>query len=237
MLIERVCRRYFRRVGNRWYLRGEAVEGSLDNRLVEDEATVLDEKTAITWIRQRLQNTPMLIGELKPLWMRATGLLPAPISRDLSLDDLLSENFWRDSDSNRWREPTEDEREKMNDDRSIRVLHDSDRYIASSLNRATTDAERCDWIDVLFKACRQVEDGDMQRAGTRGFNAAEAFRLITRLFQSILRENVSVEAYVRAQKQTTVASNRISQSVRDDEELVRNERIKIKGPSLFDGVD
>jgi DNA modification methylase len=238
MLIERVCRRYFRRVGNRWYLRGEAVEGSLDNRLVEDEATVLDEKTAITWIRQRVQNSPMLIGELKPLWMRATGLLPPSVSRDLSLEDLLSENFWRDPDSNRWREPTDEEREKMNDDRSIRVLHDADRYIASSLHRATTDAERCDWIDVLFRACRQVEDGDMQSApALRGFNVAEAYRVITKLFQSILRENVSVQAYVRAQKQATVASNRISQSVRDDEELVRNERIKIKGPSLFDGVD
>jgi hypothetical protein len=170
--------------------------------------------------------------------MRATGLLPASVSQELSLDDILSENFWRDPDSNRWREPTEEEREKMNDDRSIRVLHDAERYIGGSLHRTTSDAERCDWIEVLFRACRQVEDGDTQSApALRGFNAAEAYRVITRLFQSVLRERVSPDAYTRAQKQATVASSRISQSVRDEEELVRNELVKIKGPSLFDGVD
>jgi hypothetical protein len=126
----------------------------------------------------------------------------------------------------------------MNDDRSIRVLHDADRYIAGSLNRSTTDAERCDWIEVLFRACRQIEDGDMQSApALRGFNAAEAYRVITRLFQSVLREKVSAEAYIRTQKQTMVASTKVSQSVRDEEQQLKNERIKIKGPSLFDGVD
>ena len=125
---------------------------------------------------------------------------------------LLSDNFWRDADSNRWREPTDEEREKMNDDRSIRVLHDAERYVAGSLHRTTTDVERCEWIDVLFKASRQVEDGEMQSApALRSFNAGEGYRLITRLFQSVLRENVPATLYARAQKQAGAASNRISQ--------------------------
>jgi hypothetical protein len=236
--IERVCTRYFRKIGAHWYLRGESVGAGNGRSLIEKECAITDEVTAIAWLRQKIGKKPMLVGEIKPLWMQATGLLPAIVSQELSLEDLLSENFWRDSESNCWREPTDEERDKMNDDRSIRVLHDAERYVVGSLHRTTSDAERCEWIEVLFKACRQVEDGDMQSApALRGFNAAEAYRVITRLFQSVLREKVSVEAYSRVQKQTTVASSRISRSVRDEEQLLMNERIKIKGPTLFDGVD
>jgi DNA modification methylase len=236
--IERVCARYFRKVGQRWYLRGESIGATNGHVLIEEEVSVKDELTAIAWLRQKIDQKAMLVGELKPLWMRATGLLPASVSQELSLDNLLSENFWRDADSNRWREPTDEEREKMNDDRSIRVLHDADRFIAGTLHRTTSDGERCEWIDVLFKACRQVEDGDMQSApALRGFDVGEAYRVITRLFQSVLREKVSTDAYTRAQKQATVATNRIAQSVREAEELQMSERSRLKGPTLFDGVD
>jgi len=223
--IERVCVRYFRKIGQHWYLRGESVGSGNGNSLIEEEINIKDELTAIAWLRQMVQQKPMLIGELKPLWMRATGLLPEPVSRELSLEILLSENFWRDPDTNRWREPTEAEREKMNDDRSIRVLHDAERYAAGSLHRATTDAERCEWIDVLFKACRQVEDGDMQSVPA------------LRLFQGVLREEVPADLYARAQKQAGAASNSISQSVRNDDHLRKAKAAKGKGPSLFDGVD
>ncbi len=153
-LIERVCGRYFRRVGQRWYLRGEAVGLSNDSaQLIEEEVAIQDEVSAIEWIRQRVKSQPLLLGELKPLWMQATGLLPAEISRDRLLEDLLAENFWRDSDTNRWREPTPEERERINDDRSIRVLHDAERYVAGSLRRSTDDPERCEWMDVIFGAC------------------------------------------------------------------------------------
>lgn len=79
--IERVCSRYFRKVGQRWYLRGEAVGGEGGSGgLIEEEVAIKDEISAIKWIRQRLQSGPTLIGELKPLWMRATGLLPAEVT-------------------------------------------------------------------------------------------------------------------------------------------------------------
>ena len=236
--IDRVCTRYFRKIGQHWYLHGEAVGDSEPGTLIGQEVAVTDEITAIAWLRQKVRLKPMLIGEFKPLWMQATGLLPASISQELVLDMLLWENFWRDLDTNRWREPTEEEREKMNDDRSIRVLHDAERYVAGSLHRTTTETERCEWIDVLFKACRQVEDGDMQSVpALRGFNADESYRLITRLLQSILREKVPAEAYSRAQKQAGVASNRISQSIRAEDELRKAQAAKSKGPSLFDQGD
>jgi hypothetical protein len=232
--IERVCSRYFRKIGQRRYLRGEAVGGNGSNGLFDEEVVIKDNLTAIEWIRQRVRERPMLIGELKPLWMRATGLLPTEVSQDLVLDELLSENFWRDRDTNRWREPTEEERERMNDDRSIRVLHDAERYLAGNLRRTTSDSERCDWIDVLFKACRQVEEGDVQSTPTlREFETASGYRLITRLFQSVLRDHVAKDVYARASKQANVASQRVSELVRREEEKQIAERRKSE-PSLFD---
>lgn len=156
--IERVCSRYFRKVGQRWYLRGEPV-GWTDSspQLIEEEVAIKEEVSAIEWLRQRVKMHPMLIGELKPLWMRATGLLPEEASRDLILEDLLAENFWRDRDTNRWREPTPEERERINDDRSIRVLHDAERFVAGSLRRSSDDSERCEWIDGIFEACKAIE--------------------------------------------------------------------------------
>ena len=235
--IERVCSRYFRKIGQHWYLRGEAVGGNGDGGLFEEEVAVKDDVSAIDWLRQKVHARPMLIGELKPLWMRAVGLLSADVSQSLSLDELLTENFWRDEDTNRWREPTDDERERMNDDRSIRVLHDADRYVAGTLRRETTDTDRCDWIDVLFKACRQVEEGDTQSNPTlRDFDLGEGYRLITRLFQSVLRDHVPADVFAKASKQTSAASSRVSGTVRQEEREQLAEKRK-KERTLFDGIE
>lgn len=232
--IERVCSRYFRKIGQHWYLRGEAVGGNGSGGLFDEEVIINDSLTGIDWLRQKLRARAMLVGELKPLWMRAVGLLPAEISQSLDLEELLSENFWRDEETNRWREPTADERERMNDDRSARVLHDAERYLSGNLRRQTTDDERADWIDVLFKACRQVEEGDVQATpALRNFDLHEGFRLITRLFQSMLSDHVGPDVFARAKKQAGIASNRISQAVRSQEEKRAAER-KRKEPSLFD---
>jgi hypothetical protein len=234
--IERVCSRYGRKVGQRWYLRGEAVGGrGVSTSLVEEEVRIKDEISAIEWIRQHLKRHPALIGELKPLWMRATGLLPPEISQALVLEDLLLENFWRDADTNRWREPTDEERERMNDDRSLRVLHDADRFIAGTLRRATTDAERCEWIEVLFKACEAVEDNEgMMLPTLRGFDPAEGYRLIGRLFQSVLREKVAPAAYTRAEKQARVASQRLSKAPEAEAQKAKAKRREDEEPTLFD---
>ena len=234
--IERVCSRYFRKVGQRWYLRGEAVsnEGT-SGGFIEEEVVIRDEISAIEWIRQHLKKGPALIGELKPLWMRATGLLPAEVSQSLVLEDLLLENFWRDPDTNRWREPTDEERERMNDDRSLRVLHDADRFVAETLRRATTDAERCEWIEVLFKVCDAVEDNEGTVLPTlRGFDPAEGYRLIGRLFQSVLREKVATAAYSRAEKQARVASQRLSKVSQVKAQKVKAKRRKDEESTLFD---
>ncbi|HEX7376347.1 MAG TPA: hypothetical protein VF278_04510, partial [Pirellulales bacterium] len=202
--------------------------------MFEEEVAVRDGLSAIDWLRQKLRARAMLVGELKPLWMRAVGLLPAEVSQMLDLDELLVEHFWRDAETNRWREPTADERERMNDDRCARVLHDAERYLSGNLRRQSGDLERAEWIDVLFKACRQVEEGDVQSApALRHFDAGEGHRLITRLFQSVLSDHVSAEVFTRAKKQAGIASNRVSQAVRAQEEKQAAERRR-KEPTLFD---
>jgi len=232
--IERLCARYFRKVGQRWYLRGEAV-GVNGGDLIQEEVTIKDELTAIAWLRQKLESRPAPIGELKPLWMRATGLLPAPASQSLVLEELLISNFWRDEVTNRWREPTDAERDRMNDDRTIRVLHDAERYVAGGLRRQTTDAERCDWIEVLFQMCRALEDGDSQMLpSVRGLAPDEGYRLIGRLFQGVLKEKVPPAVYSRAAKQAAVASQRIVKDVGDKAEKAKAKRRKDEGPTLFD---
>jgi hypothetical protein len=220
--IERACARYFRKVGNRWYLRGQAVGTNGGDTLVEEEVVIKDEVTAIDWLRQRLHAQPTLIGELKPLWMRATGLLPVALSQSLDLEFLLTENFWRDSDTNRWREPTAEERERMNDDRSLRVLHDAERYLGGSFARQTTDDERCRWIEVLYQACRDIEEKQAEALpALRGFDADEAYRVITRLFQSVLKDHVTADVFRRAEKQCRAASSKITSQVDQEKEAAK----------------
>jgi hypothetical protein len=234
LLIERVCSRYFRKVGQRWYLRGEAVGGA-DGSLVQEEVTIKDEVTAIAWLRQRLESGAALVGELKSLWMRATGLLPTSVSQSLVLEDLLISNFWRDESTNRWREPTPAERERMNDDKSIRVLHDAERCVAGSLRRETADAERCEWIDALFQMCRDLESDDAQMLPSmRELASDEVYRLIGRLFQGVLKDKVPPGVYSKATKQAGVASQRIAQGVEDKAEKVKAKKRAEEGPTLFD---
>ena len=110
----------------------------------------------------------------------------------------------------------------MNDDRSLRVLHDADRYLAGSLTRQTTDGERCQWIEVLFRACRDIEEKQAEALpALRGFDADEAYRTITRLFQSVLKEHVAVAVFRRAEKQYRAASNRIANQVEQETQAAK----------------
>ena len=208
--IERVCGRYFRKLGQHWYLRGESAGGN-GGGLVQEEVGVKDELTAIAWLRQRLESRPMLIGEIKPLWMRATGLLQAAMSQTLVLDNLLADNCWRDPDTNRWREPTAEERERINDDRSLRVLHDAERFVAGTFGRRPSNRELCEWMRVLFDTCRELEEGDASVAQARaGFDKTEGYEIIVKLSNRLINEGLEPAQWSGAQKQAKVAGQRLA---------------------------
>lgn len=105
-------------------------------------------------------------------------------------------------------------------------------------SNGTSDAERSDWIDVLFKTCRETEDGDTQSTpAMRGFDCGEGYRLIARVFQTILREKVPAGDFARAQKQAAASSKRIAQEVQDEDERRQADAGKKRGPTLFDLED
>ena len=142
--------------------------------------------------------------------MRATGLLPLEISQQLDLDALLRENFWKDADTNRWREPTSEEREKMNDSRTLHVLRDAERFLVGALKRQTSDSDRCEWIDVLFNACRAIEEQENEELpALRDFDPCKGYQMISQLFHGILRDRVPIDMFIRAEKQARVASSRL----------------------------
>jgi hypothetical protein len=209
--IERVCARYFRKIGQRWYLRGETIGGN-GGDLVTEEVAVTDELSAVAWLRQQILSAPKLTGELKPLWMRATGLLAAAVSRSLDLDRLLRENFWRDTETNRWREPTAEEREKMGDDRSLRVLHDADRLANGTLGRIPSGTEISDWITILFETCKEIEEDPSAQSAHLGFDKTEAYRLIVKISHQLTPEDVVAAKLSAARKQAAVAGRRLAEA-------------------------
>jgi DNA modification methylase len=208
--IEKACGRYFRKVGQRWYLRGEAVGGDAGvERHLQEEVSVSGEESAIRWLRQKLRTAPALIGELRPHWMRATGLLAREVSEGLDLEDLLSANFWRDEDSNRWREPSDVERERMNDDRALRVLHDAERFVDGSLKRHPSEAERAGWIDTLYRAAAEWGGKVATGPSFQRIEPGAAYTAIIRLFHGLLGERLDPDVLKRARKQTDAASAKL----------------------------
>lgn len=122
----------------------------------------------------------------------------------------------------------------MNDDRSLRVLHDAERFVNNTLDLPTTDNERCEWIEVLFQACRAIEDNEAEALpALRGFDKAEAYSLIPRLFQSILRDHVSKDAYTRAEKQARAASQRVAKEA-EQEPKAKGKRDAGEGQSVLE---
>jgi hypothetical protein len=224
--IERICSRYFMKRGNRWYLKGEPIgNGKHNGQLLEPNIEIKDEPTAVDWLRQKIQAGPMLVGDLKTLWMRATGLLPAEVSQQLDLEILLRENFWKDAESNRWHEPTEAEREQMNDSQTLRVLHDVERHLVSSLRRPVSDEDRCEWIEIVFKACRAVEEqvGE-ELPALRDFDPMTGYRMISQLFQGVMRDHVPPAVFGRVEKQERVAASRFREIVEPEKGRKKEEK-------------
>ncbi len=126
----------------------------------------------------------------------------------------------------------------MNDDRVLRVLHEAERFLARTLRREPGDAEICDWIDVLFVACKAVEEKDRETLPAfRGFTANEGYQLICGIFPSVLRERVSAAAYARAAKQADVASKRFQKSQQTGKPRTNGPDSRSDEPGLFDQLD
>ncbi len=107
----------------------------------------------------------------------------------------------------------------MNDSRTFRVAHEAERYLAGTLKRQTGDIDRCDWIDVLFKACRAIEEQETDELpALRDFDPTIGYQMIARIFHGVLKDRVPAEIFGRAEKQARVASARLKSVAEDGKE-------------------
>jgi hypothetical protein len=61
------------------------------------------------------------------------------------------ENFWRDTDTNRWRLPTADERRQMGDERSLRMRRHIQHLREGKLDTFPTDTELFEWMRFAYQ--------------------------------------------------------------------------------------
>ncbi len=241
--IDRVCGRYFRRVDGRWYLRDEAVGDDRPNgnkgrlfQIPDENVSIEDEKSAIAWLRQKLTTTPMRIGELRPHWMKATVKLTGDLS--IQLECLLRENFWLDRSTRRWRIPTADELAELNDQERQRACHDAERFLEGKLSPHPTDAEILGWIEKLYSAAGRLEEEALGlvepgEEPTLPADLVAYYRMMPRLLQSVLKENVDASAYTRASRQCRTAARKI-QEHDDRKEAEAQSRSGPRQGKLFD---
>jgi hypothetical protein len=230
--IENVCARYFRKIENKWYLKNELIGNQHgENGTFIKEVEVKDEVSAIEWLRKRLSQNPMMIGDLKPLWFKATAKLAGDLSTHL--ERILHQNFWLDRATNKWREPTDEERSRMDSTERERAIHEAERYLASHLNRSPSDKERCQWIGLLYEKATALEEElaalesavDSPSSIIKPEEILHLYQLMTKLYQGILKEKVKDDVYQKASRQVRIASSKLSQS-KEDEEKVEQANIK-----------
>jgi len=110
---------------------------------------VLDEPSAIEWIRSQLSARAMTLPELIPSWRQAT--LKVGNHLEKTLPQLLEENFWCDADTNRWRPPSETERQHMGDERTLRIRRNIQRLREGKLDATPKDAELLGYLDAELR--------------------------------------------------------------------------------------
>jgi len=212
--IESVCSRYFKKIDNRWYLPEQVVGPTTNGKLFNEEVNVSDEASAIQWLRQRLGTTPMRIGELRPHWMKATVKLTGELSTQI--ERLLRENLWLDRSTRRWRIPTDDELAELNNHERQRACHDAERFLEGKLSAPPTDADILGWIERLYSAAGRLEEEShgLVEPGEEPVLPDEAlayYRMMPRLFQSVLKEKVDAAAYTRASRQCRTAARKVQE--------------------------
>jgi hypothetical protein len=230
--IERLCARYFKKIENKWYLKNELIRNQHgENGTFIKEVEVKDEVSAIEWLRERLSKNSMMIGDLKPLWFRAMAKLAGDLS--IHLERILHQNFWLDRATNKWREPTDEERSRMDSTERERAIHEAERYLASHLNRSPSDKERCQWIGLLYEKATALEEElaalesavDSPSSIIKPEEILHLYQLMTKLYQGILKEKVKDDLYQKASRQVRIAFSKLSQS-KEDEEKVEQANIK-----------
>lgn len=144
---------YFKHVDGRWYLRGETVTGGNVFDLKSDTG-------AISWLNAVLTSEPQTIGDLIPKWQSVTATFQSEDVESGRLERLLEQNFWLDKRTNRWRNPTQVEREQMSAAQDItaqahlRTIH---RFLEGEGEHKPNMRELAAWIQFTYNRGAHAE--------------------------------------------------------------------------------
>jgi DNA modification methylase len=144
---------YFKQVDGRWYLRGETVTGGNVFDLKSDMG-------AISWLNAVLTSESQTIGDLIPKWQSVTATFQGEDVESGRLERLLEQNFWLDKRTNRWRNPTQVEREQMSAAQDItaqahlRTIH---RFLEGEGEHKPNMRELGAWIQFTYNRGAHAE--------------------------------------------------------------------------------
>lgn len=144
--VDDLCGTTFKKVQGCWYLPSEEIFYS---GLVFE---IVDEPSAITWIRQQLSVRAMTFPEIVPGWRRATLKISTTLEKDLR--QLLEENFWHEPQTNRWRLPSPDERAQMSDERTLRLRRRLRLVLSDKADPLPSDHE---YLDLMLFAYEHAQ--------------------------------------------------------------------------------
>lgn len=142
--INELCSSTMKKVDGKWYLPGEEIR--LKGKIFVE---VKDERTAIEWLHNQLEERPLSFPELVPEWRKAT--LKAGKRLEKSLQQLLEENFWYDSEKKRWRLPTSNERLQMGDEKTLEMKRNIRKLMDNKLKELPGPRELLGWLTFAYQ--------------------------------------------------------------------------------------
>jgi hypothetical protein len=122
--------------------------------------------------------------------------------------------------------------------KSLVRCHDAERFLEGRLSPHPTDAEILGWIEKLYSAAGRLEEEalGLVEPGEEPVLPADLiayYRMMPRLLQSVLKENVDASAYTRASRQCRTAARKI-QEHDDRKEAKAQSRSGPRQGKLFD---
>jgi len=179
--VDELCASAFKKIAGRWYLPSEEIRS--DSLLAE----IQDEPSAIAWIRRRLEKRPLTFAEMVPEWRQDTFKLGDALGKGLR--QILEENFWHESETNRWRIPTEAEKAKMGDERTLRLKRKLRQLVEGKDEALNGDQEL---LELMTFAYQEISDPRSVVAIYRRLNASSLTetdrRRASRMYQAALAQ-------------------------------------------------
>jgi DNA modification methylase len=179
--VDELCASAFKKIAGRWYLPSEEIHS--DSLLAE----IQDEPSAIAWIRRRLEKRPLTFAELVPEWRQDTFKIGAALGKGLR--QILEENFWHENETNRWRIPTEAEKARMGDERTIRLKRRLRQLVEGKEETAPSDQEL---LELMTFAYQEISDPRAVVAIYRRLSASSLTeadrRRASRMYQAALAQ-------------------------------------------------